>query len=250
MNFKKFAIKYVPLIFIAILIIVLAVSNTAAVLNSPDFEANYPNETKTTFTVKAVIKTLPTLITLVVQVLLVAANRNGLLLGGCNAALYGVSNLLQGLHFSAISALLISSPIQIISFFTWKKNSKDKKVIFKRMSPVVLISTIAIILGGWALCYFLLAPFFSDATFPVLDTLTFAIGTVCTIIVALRFIESQYINIISCLIQLVLYIIISVRDPSNISYIVISAYNLYRVAEAAISWTKQYLGQKNAAQNA
>ena len=118
------------------------------------------------------------------------------------------------------------------------------------MSPIVFAVTIAIILVGWALCYFFLAPFFSDAAFPLLDTLTFAIGTVCTVIVALRFIESQYINIVSCLIQLVLYVIISVRDPSNISYIVISAYNLYRVAEAAINWTKQYVGQRNPAQNA
>ena len=249
MNLRKLAIKYIPLLIIAIMIIALAVINTVTALNSEDFQTKYPNDTEVTFVVKSVIKTLPTLITLVVQLLLVSANRNAFLLGGCNAALYGFSYILQGLHFSAISALLISSPIQIISFFTWRKNSDKKKVIFKRMSPPVFILTVATMLAGWAACYFLLSPFFADAASPVLDTLTFSIGTVVTVIVAMRYIESQYFNVISCMIQLVLYIILSNMDPTNISYVVISAYNLIKVAQAAHSWTRQYIDQRKQSAN-
>lgn len=237
MNFRKFATKYIPLILIAILIITLAVISLVNTLSSPDFEGN---RAKTI--VIAIIKTLPTLITLVVQVLLVSANRNAFLLGGCNAALYGISYILQGLHFSAISALLISSPIQIISFFTWKKNSSGKEVKFKRMSPPVLALTLGLILAGWAGCYFGLSRFF-EGSYPALDTLTFSIGTVVTFIVAMRYIESQYMNTVSCLIVLVMYIMMSIKDPSNMSYIVISLYNLVKIIQAAVSWTGQYIAQ-------
>ena len=240
MNFRKFAIKYIPLLLIAVLIVSLAVLSLVNTLNAPDFDGN-----RTQTIIIAVIKTLPTLVTLIVQVLLVSANRNAFLLGGCNAALYGVSYLLQGLNFSAISALLISSPIQIISFFTWKKNSSGKEVRFKRMSPLVLALTVGLILAGWAGCYFGLSRFF-DGSYPALDALTFSIGTVVTFIVAMRYIESQYMNTVSCLIALVMYIMMSIKDPTNMSYIVISLYNLVKVLQAAISWTKQYISQKNA----
>ena len=52
------------------------------------------------------LKTLPTLITLVVQMLLVAANRYAFLLGGTNAVLYGVAYYSEGLYFSMISAVV------------------------------------------------------------------------------------------------------------------------------------------------
>ncbi len=250
MNFRKFAIKYIPLIIIAIMIIVLAVINTSSALTTEDFYDKYPNDTKTTFVIKSVIKTLPTLITLIVQLLLVSANRNAFWLGGCNAALYGVAYILDGVYFSAISAIAISTPIQLISYFTWKKNSTGKKVEFKKMSLSGLIATLAIIFACWAVCYFGLARFFEGGSYPVLDALTFAIGTVVTVIVAMRYIESQYLNAISCVIGLVMWILITINNPTSINQVIITVYNLFRVVEAALSWTKQYIDQKkDSAQN-
>ena len=66
---------------------------------------------------QSVIKTLPTLITLVVQIFMVKANRVAFLVGGANAVLYGFSYYSEGLCFSAISNALISAPIMIFSFF-------------------------------------------------------------------------------------------------------------------------------------
>ena len=62
------------------------------------------------------LKTLPTLVTLVVQLLLVRANRYAILLGGTNALIYGAAYLSEGLYFSCISAVLMSAPLQYYSF--------------------------------------------------------------------------------------------------------------------------------------
>ena len=75
-----------------------------------------------------IFKTLPTLVTLAVQILLMSANKYAFLLGGTNAAIYGIVYIITGIPFSAVSALLISFPLQIYSFFNWSKNSKGKSV--------------------------------------------------------------------------------------------------------------------------
>ena len=51
-------------------------------------------------------KTLPTLVTLAVQLLNVRVNRYAFLLGGINAVVYGIVYLTEGLYFSMISALV------------------------------------------------------------------------------------------------------------------------------------------------
>ena len=108
----------------------------------------------------------------------------------------------------------------------------------------MLLATIAAIGAGWAVCYFGLSPFFADGNYPILDALTFSIGTVVTIIVAMRYIESQYLNTISCIIGLVMWILITIKNPTSINQVIITLYNLFRILQAAVSWTKQYRGQK------
>ena len=51
------------------------------------------------------LKTLPALVTLLVQIMMARANRFGFLVGGCNACLYGIGFLTEGLYFSAASAI-------------------------------------------------------------------------------------------------------------------------------------------------
>ena len=190
------------------------------------------------------LQTLPTLISLVVQLLLVTADRRAFLLGGLNAILYAVSYSVDGVYFSAISALLISSPIQLFSFFHWKKNSEGKTVHLTLLGARWLAGTVLLILLGWAGVYFGLARFFADATLPLLDTLIFTLGIAVTLLSAFRFVESQYISLVSCMLTLALWCIISAQSPASLNYVIISVYNLYRVIQATVHWTAQYRASK------
>ena len=81
---------------------------------------------------------------------------------------------------------------------------------------------------------------------PLLDTITFSLGIICTVLSAVRYIESQYINIISCTVSLVMWIILTVQNPSNVNYVIIGIYNLYCVTQSAINWTLIYIKNKKA----
>ncbi len=219
---KKLFLDYIPMAMTAALIITFAIIN------------------KQTF-----FKTLPTVITLFVQILLSRANRFGFLLGGINATLYGLALLGDGLYFSVVSSVCISAPIQIYSFFNWsKKQTSQNHTELKRFTLKHWIISIGSTLVGWAVCYYGLAIFFVDALLPEFDTFVFTLGIIISIYAAFRYIDSQYLNIISCSASSAMWIIICISMPNNLNYLIISFYNLFMVAKAAINWTKQYNNDK------
>lgn len=190
------------------------------------------------------LKTIPTLVTLCVQLLNVAANRYAFLLGGTNALLYGVAYFSEGLYFSTVSAVLISAPIQLFSFIRWGKNRRtDNSTALKRLSGRAWCIVIASIAAGFAFCYFLLSPFFAGANYPLLDTLCFTLGIVVSLLAAFRYVESQYISAVSSCLSIVMWVMIARSAPENLNYVIISLYNCFRITQAAYRWTKTYARQ-------
>ena len=160
------------------------------------------------------------------------------MLGAANSVLYGISYFTEGLYFSMISAVVISAPIQIYSYFNWKKTEKNGKPAIRFLGRKRLILTLLIMLGIWGLCSLLLAPQFESAAFPALDSFLFAKEIIISVLAARQFADSQYLNIVSCSVSLVLWSLLTVENPANFNYVIISAYNLFRVTQAAINWTK------------
>lgn len=222
MKLRKLLIDYIPMALAGILIIFFSIVKEQTFL-----------------------KTLPTIVTLFVQILLARANRYSFLLGGTNSVIYGISYLTEGLYFSATSALIMSAPMQIYSFFNWGKNQTgshrtELRVLGAKKRGIVFL----LILLGWALCYFGLSQFFADAAYPSFDTLGFVLGITVTFLSAFRYVESQYISAFSCALHIVMWILICLSNPSNINYLIISVYNLFMVVKAAVNWTRQYVHDK------
>ena len=193
---------------------------------------------------QSALKTLPTLITLCVQLLLVSASRYAFLIGGLNALLYGAAYFSEGLYFSTVSAVLISAPIQFFSFIRWGKNRRaDNTTKLKRLNGKAWGAVITAIAAGFMLCYFLLAPFFAGASYPLLDTISFTLGIVVSLLAAFRYVESQYISAVSSCLSITMWIMIARSAPENLNYVIISFYNCFRITQAAIKWTKTYSGQ-------
>ena len=214
---KELFIDYIPTILIGIMIIAFAF------INSQSF-----------------IATLPTLITLVVLIMSVRANRYAFLVGASNSVLYGIAYIIEGVYFSAASALLVSIPIQIFSFFIWSrhKTGKTSSELIRMKWWQLIIATVAI-LPAWAGCYFGISCFIGGNQ-PLLDSLTFVLGILISVLVAFRFIEGQYFNAISCVIALVMWIMICIESPNNVNFLIISFYNLFRTVQATVNWTMLY----------
>ena len=186
------------------------------------------------------IKTLPTLITLFVQVLMARANRVAFLVGGANAVLYGISYYSEGLCFTALSTIFVSAPVMIYSYFNWGKHeqaSKPKILMLNTVKRLVIIITMAV---SWGVCIRFLGDIISTGRFVWLDSLSFVVGLTVTLLSAFGYVDSQYLNLFSCTVTFVMWIAVCIEEPQNINFAVISAYNLFRVTQAAINWTKIY----------
>ena len=187
-------------------------------------------------------KTLPTLISLVVMLMSARANRFSFLLGASHCVLYAISYFDQQIYFSAANALFVSLPIQIVSFFLWQKHKTGKtKSRLVRMKAWQIALAIAAVIAAWAGCYFGLARFFNGNS-AELDTLLFVMGILVSLLVAFRFVEGQYFNIVSCVVSLGMWITICIKTPENVNYLIIAAYNLFRVIQAAVIWGRQSRG--------
>ncbi|MBQ8345040.1 MAG: nicotinamide mononucleotide transporter [Clostridia bacterium] len=188
-----------------------------------------------------IYKTLPTLITLVVLLFQARANRFGFLIGGINSLLYSFSYYTDGLMFSAISGLVISFPLQIITFVQWSRHRADNGITrFRHLSVKHWAVILPLFGAAYCLCYFGLARFFNNATFPALDIFIFVLGIVVTVLTTMRMVDAPYLNLVSCLIQLVMWILLTIQNPASFNYLIITGYNVIRITQAAVEWTRQY----------
>ena len=130
---KDLFTKIIPASCIAVLIIVFAIIN-----KQPFY------------------KTLPTLVTLVVQILLVSTNRYAFLLGSLNCIFYGICYIVDGVYFTAISTFFMSMPLQVVSFFTWKKHNQEKNSLstkFRRLTADQWILNVAFMIVAFIFFY-------------------------------------------------------------------------------------------------
>lgn len=215
---KTLWLDYVPTVFTAGLIIIFAI------LREQSF-----------------LKTLPTLVTLIVQLLLVRANRVAFLIGGANSLLYGMSFYCELLYFSAFKAVVITAPVQFFSYFNWKKKSSEGKTCIRVLSMPMRLAIIGAIAAVWLLCFRFLGAVISSGRFVGADSFVFVIGVAVPILSAFGYADAQYLNIAACAVSLGMWVAITVEEPQNINFAFIAAYNLFRVAEAAVSWTQMYV---------
>ena len=228
---------YIPLSIAALSIIIFGIINIVSMATGAK-EGSIP---------LALFKLLPTLISPVVLVLTAHANRFGFLLGGFNSLLYAATFFMEGLFFSLFTAVVVSFPVQVFSFFHWSKNRRDEdseEVNLKSFglwgNVILLVSMVAV----WAVCYFLIGDLIASQNYKLFDTIGFVTGMVCTFIAAFRYVESMYINFVCIVCSVLTWVFITINDPSSVNYLINSLYSLYTVIQASYIWTKLYVKQR------
>ena len=228
---------YLPLSIAALSIIIFGAINICAMATGQK-EGSIP---------LALFKLLPTLISPIVLVLTAHANRFGFLLGGFNSLLYAATFFMEGLFFSLFTAVAVSFPVQVFSFFHWSRNRRDEKseeVSLKSFGARGNILMILAMAAVWAICYFFIGDLIASQNYKLLDTLGFVTGMACTFIAAFRYVESQYINLVCIVCSVLMWLSITIRDVSSVNYLINSLYSLYTVIQGTFIWTKQYIKQK------
>lgn len=188
---------------------------------------------------------IPLFVSLFVMAFQSDANRTGLLIGAINSLIYTAAYLYMGVYASAASAILFSFPIQLCSFFTWKKKAykKTKTAVFRKMNTKQLIIFTVSLLAMWAG----LAGLFIHLKYEyaVLDSISFLFGFIIPILTMLTYIEYTYLWIIQAAIGLLLNVQMVMNDYKETTYLIYGVYALYCVICAFINVRKFYKEQQN-----
>lgn len=194
------------------------------------------------------IKLLPTLISLVVYVLIARVNKFAFLVGGLNSIIYAIGYYIEGVYASMASALLFSFPFQIASFILWNKNkTKNNEVKVRKLNVklgiIVVISSIALWIGTYFIYKYL------GTKSLILDNTLFVLGLVVTLLQMFRFIESSFLSPISTCINIIMWILLSVDNIANITYVIYMIFALICQIRSLINWIALYRTQKKIGNN-
>lgn len=185
---------------------------------------------------------LPLYISLLVMILQSKVSRYAYLVGGLNSILYSIVYLYYGLYGIAAQAFLFSFPMQIITFFNWKKHSEKEIVKFRRMKKSQLVLCVALFAVMWVALYFTLKYFGSD--YAVLDNTVTLFGAFTSVLTALTFIEYAYMTLFGAILNVLLYIQVIPAHHEQVTYLVYSIYSLVCVSIHVTRVTKMWKNQK------
>ena len=186
---------------------------------------------------------IPLFVSLFVMSFQSEANRLGSLIGAVNALIYTAAYFYMGVYVSAASALFLSVPLQLATFFNWKKNAYKKTVVFKKMSVKTRVVSLVALLVLWGASAGVLAYFKYE--YAIFDTITFLLGLAVSVLTMLAFIEYTYLWIIQAATGLIVNIQMVVNNPKETTYLIYGVYALYCVILAFVNVQKFYKEQQN-----
>ena len=186
---------------------------------------------------------LPLFISLFVMGFQSEANRLGPLAGAINSLIYTAAYIYMGVYASAASSFLFSFPIQLMTFFRWKKNAYKKTVVFRRMSTRVrVLASIGFVALWTALAVIFIK---MDYEYAILDSGSFLMGFITPVLTMLAYIEYTYLWLVSAVVGLLLSVQMVVNDYKETTYLIYSVYCAYCIICAFINVRKFYNEQQS-----
>lgn len=185
---------------------------------------------------------IPLFVSLFVMSFQSEANRLGVLIGAMNSLIYTGTYIYMGVYGSAASSLLFSFPMQLLTFFRWRKNAYKKTVIFKKMSKKLRLISLFSVLGIWAISAGVLH--YLEYEYAIFDSITFLMGIVVPVLTMLAYMEYTYLWIVQGVVGLFLNVQMAMNDISQVTYLIYGIYALYCVVCAFINVRKFYKEQQ------
>lgn len=189
---------------------------------------------------------IPLFISLFVMGFQSEANRMGALCGAVNSLIYTGAYIYMGVYASAASAFLFSFPVQLMTFFRWKKNAYKKTAVFRRMSDKMRVICCAVLLSLWAVLAIVFMQL--DYEYAVLDSISFILGFVVPVLTMLAYVEYTYLWIVTAVVNLLLSVQMAIVDYKQTTYLIYAVYCFYCIICAFINVRKFHKEQITAAE--
>ncbi|MCQ2483942.1 MAG: nicotinamide riboside transporter PnuC [Clostridia bacterium] len=186
---------------------------------------------------------LPLFISLAVMILQAKVSRYAFLVGGLNSILYAVVYFYYGLYGVAAQAFLFSFPMQIITFFNWKKNAEKDTVRFRRMKGWQYAVCIVSYIVAWVGLYFILKHIGSD--YAVLDNTVTLLGIFASVLTVFAYIEYAWLLLSVSIMNIFLYIQVIPVHHDQVTYLVYGIYSLVCISMHFRKARRLYKEQQN-----
>jgi nicotinamide mononucleotide transporter PnuC len=190
------------------------------------------------------IKVLPLFFSLLIMLLNSRANRIGFILGSINSCIYIVGYLMEGVY-GTVASTVFGIVIMLITFFRWKRNAYGKATVFRRFSARGRVLLTLVLCISWAAVSFILWKI--NGTASVVDGLTMVLGFAVNILTIVAYVEAPFLNIISGLCQIALWvqIVFINKNYAATTYLVYSIYCAYMIARTFYRWLSLYKEQSD-----
>ena len=169
------------------------------------------------------LRILPLYISLGVMLLHSRANRFGMLVGSLNSLLYAYVYFYYKLYGSFLSALLVSFPIQLVTFILWSKRSYKSSTVFRRLGKKGYILTLAGSFVAYIDCVLIQTK--ADARFVFIDSAILISGIVISTLTMFAFKEYALFQLFVNLFSPILYILMLRDNPEQLTYLIYSVYS-------------------------
>ncbi len=185
---------------------------------------------------------LPLYVSLIIALLQSRVNRFAPLLGSVNSLLYGLVNFYYTLYASCLYSVLISSPLQAITFIRWNKRAYKETTILRALTNKQRLA----IIGGFAICWILMyiALRSLGSDYVLLDITVTILGILATVLMMLSYIEYTVLMVVTSISTLVLYITMIATKPEQITYLIYSVYATTCNTIALFRAKRNYISQQ------
>lgn len=167
---------------------------------------------------------LPLYISLFVGLLQARVNRFAFFVGGCNSVLYAIVYIHFKLYATAAYALIFSTSMQFLTYFLWGKKPSGKATVFKAMNAKQRIALAVGFVAAYAVIWLILRT--TDSLYRFFDITGSLLGTLCSVLTMLAFIEYVPLTMVSMIISIGLYISMMKENPAQITFLIYVLYSL------------------------
>ena len=180
-----------------------------------------------------------TSITGVIYSLLVTKNtKYAFIFGIINVANYGYILFTENIYGGLIYNVLYSLPMLIWGYINWCKKSKLKNSGIKKMNKKTKIISFILVLIVICACSYTLNMLSSNNY--ILDSISTILGYVGIYLMTNKYIEQWNVWVICNLVNLILWISLTINDLSNIPVVIMWFIYFINSLYGYITWNKKY----------
>ncbi len=172
---------------------------------------------------QAFFRILPLFNSLFIAFLQSRVSRLAPLLGGFNCFLYAAVYFHYSLYGSAAYVFFIAGPMQIVTFFRWKKNPYKSSTVLRKMTGKTRLFAFLACMGGFGLLYLILSRFGSQ--YLLLDNALTLLGVLITFLTMFAYVEYTVLNVISAFLNIVLYAKMMLALPEQSTFFIFYIYS-------------------------